>query len=75
KPTLFLAGEAGAEYVYVRPLHRLNSSMSTNSANTHHSIVININVGSLIGSDRVAVKQLADMICNEIADRIGIFHF
>lgn len=79
RPTLFLAGEAGAEYVYVQPLHKsLLSSTSSTSISTNMdniNLTININIDSFIGNDRQAIKQLTDLISKEIADRIGIFHF
>ncbi len=79
RPTLFLAGEAGAEYVYVQPLHKSllsstsSTSISTNMDNTN--LTVNINIGSFIGNDRQAIKQLTDLISKEIANKIGIFHF
>jgi len=78
RPTLFLAGEAGAEYVYVQPLHKslLSSQYATfNTSSANPNITININIGSFIGNDKQAIKQLADIISREIASRIGIFHF
>ncbi len=79
KPTLFLAGEAGAEYVYVQPLHKsLLSSQYTTSfhtSNVNPNLTVNINIGSFIGNDRQAIKQLADIISREIASKVGIFHF
>jgi hypothetical protein len=79
KPTLFLAGEAGAEYVYVQPLHKsLLSSQHTTSfhtSNVNPNLTVNINIGSFIGNDRQAIKQLADIISREIASKVGIFHF
>ncbi len=79
KPTLFLAGEAGAEYVYVQPLHKslLSSqyTLSLHTSNANSNLTVNINIGSFIGNDRQTIKQLADVISREIASRIGIFHF
>jgi len=73
KPTLFLVGEAGAEYMHVQPLNRALNHRTAHTVN--NTLTININIGSLIGNDRHAVRQLADLISKEIASRIGVFHF